>query len=332
MDVAAVDVEPQPASHSQPSGKPTARSTASATPVSPAAIGGIVGIGLGIVILVFAILSLWRRQSATETASNSGGTIASAAGKDPHPSVPPPAQSEKPTPPPEQPSPAPENPFDPGSPESPVTPPSTDPPPKNPPPKNPKPPVSPPTPPMPAPPAAPTPEQTEKVRAILLRARQSLADRDPAAATAAVKEAEQLAGEGPLQDAIAPTADLAHYVGEFWRAVHAALPKLGGSEIELGDTVVYVVEAGPDRLVIRMAGQNREYTPQKLPSGLARRIAENWLDKSAATKVIIGAFLAVDPTMQQSSGKEKARGLWKEAARQGADVKELLRVLDEPDK
>ena len=177
---------------------------------------------------------------------------------------------------------------------------------------------------------APSPEQTEKVQAALKRARQLLAERDPKGAAAAVKEAQQEAGEGPLLDTIEPTASLTHYVGEFWKAVQSAMPMLSGSEITVGETAVFVIQGGPDRLLIRTAGQNREYNSKTLPAGLARKIAENWMDKSAASKVIVGAFLAVDPMMLSNSGRDKARRLWNEAAAAGADVTDLLKVLDEP--
>ena len=185
--------------------------------------------------------------------------------------------------------------------------------------------------PAPTPPVAPTPEEIRQVQAVLRKARQMLADRDTAGATAAVKEAQQLAGEGPLRDKIAPTEALSQCVSEFWSAVGAALPKLTGSEIEVGDTRVFVIASGPDRLLIRWAGKNREFTRKTLPAGLARRIAEDWLDQSPTSKVIVGAFLVVDPTLSANSGREKARKLWTEAAAGGADVAELLKVLSEPE-
>jgi hypothetical protein len=177
----------------------------------------------------------------------------------------------------------------------------------------------------------PTPEQTLQVQAALRKARQLLADREPAAAMTTVSEAQQLAGEGPLRDSIAPTESLSHFVYEFWNAVGAALPKLAGSEIEVGDTRVFVIETGKDRILIRWAGKNREFTRKTMPAGLARKIAENWLEKTPTSKVIVGAFLAVDPTMLENSGREKARRLWAEAAAGGADVEELLKVLSEPE-
>jgi len=98
----------------------------------------------------------------------------------------------------------------------------------------------------------------------------------------------------------------------------------------VGDTRVFVIETGRDRILIRWAGRNREFTRQTMPAGLARKIAENWLEKTPTSKVIVGAFLAVDPTMLANSGREKARTLWTEAASGGADVGELLKTLSDP--
>jgi len=182
--------------------------------------------------------------------------------------------------------------------------------------------------PDPEPPVA-TPEQIRQVQAALRNVRQLLADRDMPGAKAALEEAQKAAGESSIKESVIPTEALVHYVGEFWSAVSAAMLKLAGSEVQVGDTKVFVIETGPDRILIRWAGSNRNFTKQTMPAGLARKIAENWLEKSATSKVIVGAFLAVDPTMLENGGKDKARALWNEAGASGADVADLLKALNE---
>ncbi|MCE9547207.1 MAG: hypothetical protein K8T25_17180 [Planctomycetia bacterium] len=200
-------------------------------------------------------------------------------------------------------------------------------------------PIPKPVPPTAPPPVAPSPatpaprqataEETVKIRAAIDRARQALAARDMDAARAAIKEAGELSAMTSMADEVERNELLVKYVSEFWRAVRTAMPDLQGTELEVGDTRVLVIESGPDRLLIRWAGTNREFTRRDLPSALARTIAENWMDKSAATKVIVGAFLAVDPTMVSNNGRQKARKLWTEAAAAGAPAQDLLLLLDE---
>lgn len=310
---------------------PTASASQRTSPWTPAALISVAGIGLAIVMLAGAIVLVLRGRH-DEAVKNNGGNGATTAG------VPIPATQPEPQPSPAPPIPEPTPLKDPATkPEiapkkTPAPMPVPEPPidPKPAPPINPKP-VPQPMPQLaPTPPVAPTPEQTRQIQAALNKSRQMLADRDTAGAMAAVKEAQQLAGEGPLRDSIGPTEALSQCVGEFWSAVGAALPKLTGSEIEVGDTRVFVIASGPDRLLIRWAGKNREFTRKTIPAGLARKIAEDWLDKSPTSKVIVGAFLVVDPTLIANSGRERARKLWTEAAAGGADVTELFKVLSEP--
>lgn len=328
----------QPSAPSAPAAALYSRSPTPSTnrtsPWTPAAVISVVGIGLAILMLAGAIMLVWRARHDESASLNTktGVTTSGLPKSENHPSPLLPKSEPKPPidpralpvpqpspPPAEQPKP---NPV-------PVPVPEPSPAPKPEPSALPKPSPEPMAPPIP-PSVAPTPEQTRLVQVALLKARQLLSDREPTAAMAVVKEAQQLAGEGPLKATIAPTESLSHFVNEFWTAVGAALPKLAGSEIEVGDTRVFVIETGQDRILIRWAGKNREFTRKTMPAGLARKIAENWLEKTPASKVIIGAFLVVDPTMLENSGREKARRLWSEAAAGGADVGELLKVLSEP--
>jgi len=298
---------------------------------TPAAIASVCGIGLAIVLLAGAIFWIWQTRPA-ETAGLGGlKTPPVADPKLPTP-VPPGEEPRKPSPKPEPKPPVP-NPEPMPRPEPPVTKPEPpvkpEPPPKPIPEPAPKPEPKPV--PMPEPPLAPaaTPEQTRQVQDALRQVRQRLADRDVPGAKAALADAQRLAGESSLKESVIPTEALVHYVSEFWSAVSTAMLKLAGSEVQVGDTKVFVIETGPDRILIRWAGRNRDFTKKTMPAGLARKIAKNWLDKSATSKVIVGSFLVVDPTMLENGGKEKARALWQEAGASGADVADLLKFLND---
>src|SRR5690606_24412970 len=116
-------------------------------------------------------------------------------------------------------------------------------------------------------PAVLTAEQVRQVEDALQKVRQHLAERDMQGAQTALAEAQRLAGEGPLQQNVQAAEALTHYVDQFWTAVSTAMAKLAGSEIQVGDTKVFVIETGPDRLLIRWAGRNREFTKKTMPAG-----------------------------------------------------------------
>jgi hypothetical protein len=121
---------------------------------------------------------------------------------------------------------------------------------------------------------------------------------------------------------------LHHYVVEFWKAVRESLKTANMiDELEVGNTRVAIVAASEESLTIRAAGQNRTYETMSLPAGVAMALANRWLDvKAPSTKIIRGAFHAVDPT---GGDPAQARRLWEEAKLLGGEVDELLPVLDD---
>jgi hypothetical protein len=115
-------------------------------------------------------------------------------------------------------------------------------------------------------------------------------------------------------------------VDEFWKAVHEGVAALrSGEELEFGENRIVVVEVSPERLVIRMLGQNHRFQIKDMRMGLARLMAERWFDLSApSSKVFIGCFLFVEP----NGDKAEVRGLWQEASAGGVGVEALTRILD----
>ena len=99
-----------------------------------------------------------------------------------------------------------------------------------------------------------------------------------------------------------------------------------GSEIRVKNTYVNFVEVEPNYVTVRASGRNRRYDRDQLPADLVIAIVESWLDETAAsTAVIKGAYRAVQPDGDGS----RARSLWLDAQRRGADVSSLLRGLDD---
>ncbi|MEX0586783.1 MAG: hypothetical protein WD176_09070, partial [Pirellulales bacterium] len=120
---------------------------------------------------------------------------------------------------------------------------------------------------------------------------------------------------------------LTHYVGEFWKAVRESMKGLkGGEELQIREIIGIVVESSPDSITIKIAGRNRTFDHLTLPSGVAEVLADRWLKQDdPVSKVIKGAFYAVDPQREPKD----ARRLWQEAQLAGADVEQLLPVLDD---
>ncbi len=170
-----------------------------------------------------------------------------------------------------------------------------------------------------------------KLRQLLADARTKLGERNIPQAQQLIAEAGKLATVPELQEVVHRNETLAKYVEEFWGAVRDAIKGLNPTdEIDVGTSKVVFVSKEPDGrgLTIHVAGQNRQFTLQKLPNGLAIALAERWLDpKKPENKVFIGAFYAVDP----KTDRDDAKRIWNEAAAAGVDAVNDLLPLLEPD-
>ena len=139
-----------------------------------------------------------------------------------------------------------------------------------------------------------------------------------------IAEAGELAVSQNQKRLVASFAALQTHVAAFWEAVEEGMKGLeDAGELQVGSTLVSVVEASEDQLIIRVNGQNHRYTADKLPAGVAAAIAKKWFDDRPENKVILGAFYFVDPRSDVANAKR----LWEEAASGGVDVKDMLAVL-----
>ncbi len=153
---------------------------------------------------------------------------------------------------------------------------------------------------------------------LLLAARYQLGHRNLQEAQAMLKRAEPLSkalGDSPVARQYQRVQRLAHYVEQFWLAVRESIKQLQTAEqATIDGKIVGIVEVTPRSLTIRMAGRNRTYTLQSMPTGLAFGLAEMWLDKSqGSTYLVLGAYFAVDP----KNRKQRAQALWERAAQMG---------------
>lgn len=122
---------------------------------------------------------------------------------------------------------------------------------------------------------------------------------------------------------------LVEYNAQFWGAISEAMKSFSdGTDTELmvGSQVLLVVEAFPEKIILRVAGQNKTYALKDLPGGIAVAIADKWLDESdPASRVVKGAYAAVN----KAGNVDKARIMWDEATAAGLDMKALLPVLED---
>jgi len=171
-------------------------------------------------------------------------------------------------------------------------------------------------------------EQTDAARKSLDDIRAALAARDLPKAQASLAEVKRLEVEGPVREERDRLEDLTGYVAEFWDSVDRGMQLLQAvDEIMIGDQPVSVVEVGQGTVILRVAGQNREYTRVNIPPKLALTLAERVLKRDAPeNQVLFGAFLAVDA----KGDRKLARQAWDTAVRAGLDVKHLLPELEAP--
>jgi len=129
----------------------------------------------------------------------------------------------------------------------------------------------------------------------------------------------------PERECVTALDALLMHLEEFWRGVAQATASLRSTEeIPIGETIVIVVEADRERIVVRAAGRNRTYAVREMPAALVRAVVEQRFQKGPDTQILLGAFLAVDP----KGDPAEARRLWQAAQSSGADVDVLMQALD----
>lgn len=148
----------------------------------------------------------------------------------------------------------------------------------------------------PVPEAKATPAEAAKVGTLLKSARAALANRE-------ISKAQDLLAEATIE-ATAPdtTAEVGHvellvsYVEMFWDAVRQTLPKIALEELEINGTMMAVVEADENHLIVRAEGKNHDYKWQKLPRSIAYYLANRWLaPEDPVRNLVLASFEIVDP-------------------------------------
>jgi hypothetical protein len=153
---------------------------------------------------------------------------------------------------------------------------------------------------------------------------QALAKRDVEQAKSEIANAAKGAKGADQKAELGQLKLLALCIERFWQAVDAELKRLvAGDELDLSGTRVSVVESSPKGLTLHVEGKNQKKSRDALPGRWALAVAEHRFDNSPANKLLLGAFLAVDP----QGDRNRARQVWQKAQSKDPHAGELLTLL-----
>jgi hypothetical protein len=171
-----------------------------------------------------------------------------------------------------------------------------------------------------------SPEEKAAVGRSLAATRSALAERNFPKVEEQLNLAMLEASSSESLAAIGRMRSLEDAYKEFWHAVRQSCKGLKSvDEVEVDGKKMIVIDADAEHLSVRVDGQSRDYKIEKLPTNMALSLAEQWLHpNNPSSKVVLGAFLAVDP----KGDRQEARELWQEAVRQGSEVAKTLLAQD----
>lgn len=176
-----------------------------------------------------------------------------------------------------------------------------------------------------APPAGDDPQKRTAFRKALGEARIAMAEREYADAKKALATAASLAQSADDRKELQRLEQLEAHLDGFWKSIRDVMPKLDGTEMPIGNTFISIVEADDHHVLVKAAGQMRRYgvgTPD-MPIKLITAIAEQRFKSDPTWNALYGTFHAMD----RDGDRAKARQLWEQAGKLGAD---LLAELDVP--
>jgi hypothetical protein len=168
------------------------------------------------------------------------------------------------------------------------------------------------------------PEKAAAFRKALAEARGALGAREVDEAKKKLASAKQFAQSGEDDTEIARMNSLTTYVAGFWNGVRESMKGLQVTdELQFNGTVAAVVDSDASGITLHTPGKNHEFTIRNMPASLAMTLAQRWFDQSAANKLCLGAFQAVDP----QGDKGEARRFWESATSGGAPADDLMPLL-----
>lgn len=177
----------------------------------------------------------------------------------------------------------------------------------------------------------PTRAEVEKLIKALEAARVALTEHQFAAADDHLAQADRLAKTEEHRRAVARVRRLADLLAAFRQALVAQLQSMqGGETVKVGtSTQVTLVEANESKVIVRMSGGNRSFALSELPPGLALAIADLRFRQGDPAGLQAKAAYLIALKRPTDDTRQKARSLLEEAQAAGADVSDLMRLLEE---
>ncbi len=157
--------------------------------------------------------------------------------------------------------------------------------------------------------------------------RHAMAERELDLAQRHLNTAANLAQTSDEKAQVARLTRMTEYLNEFWSGVRKSLGNIqSGSELQIGETRVAVVESTPNNLVIKSSGKLYDWGLFEIRRPVLLAIVDLTFPKDATTKAILGTFLAVDRGGKPEQ-RRQARQYWNDAAQGGIRVDDLLPEL-----
>jgi hypothetical protein len=158
-------------------------------------------------------------------------------------------------------------------------------------------------------------------RRAISMARQAIGRRDFAGAKRHLKTAEANGQDADDDAELGRLESLLGNLEEFWEGMRKVVAGLvPAEEILLGQTPIIVVQVDAKQLTVRSEGRNHTYRIYDLPRPIVEALVQSRFVKHPSTDVLLGTYMAMDP----NGDRERAEQLWREAARQGEDVRDLM--------
>jgi len=167
-------------------------------------------------------------------------------------------------------------------------------------------------------------------RTAVTDARRWMSKRDLDQAGQALRLARENAHGEREEQEVQRLETLLEYLRQFWQLTIKGAQKLeAAQEIEVEVSrykrlKVAVVEVIPGGMKLRVEGVTRLYRWETMPTEIVLALAKRSLARDNVSKVVLGAFLAVD----EKGDRAQARKLWQEAMQAGLDIGDLLAELD----
>ena len=175
-----------------------------------------------------------------------------------------------------------------------------------------------------------TKEDLAKLERAMTRARKAIGDHEFDRAEALLSVASELPRLPEHQAMLDRLKLLSQSVRDYRKAIQESIGKLTvGSTFEVSDNTVAVVEVSPEKIIIRVNGQNRAYMIRELPFGLATALAGQSIPEDDPNMLTLkGAYVMASSRVTPEELK-KAWEFLEKASGSVEAAKELLKIFDD---